>query len=101
MFRTVVVQQHAGTIFELNNSTVSLFPVEGTWMADDSQRIRSKIEDYNVVIDNRSDTTNLTSITVPAASLNANEEYSVRVGYRSNSNVTSLDSPWSTFETGA
>ena len=90
----------SGTIFELNNSTVSLFPVEGTWMSDDSQKIRSKIEDYNVVIDNRSDTENLTSITVPAASLNANEEYSIRVGYRSNSNVTSLDSPWSTFETG-
>ena len=97
----------SGIVQQLNDTSVIVRDVEGTWTApasatppeDPTQRIAIPTDEFNVVVDDRDDTTNLTSLELPANVLTPNAEYRARVQYRSDSNVVSNLSEWSSFST--
>ena len=85
-----------GTIMDLDDTSVTLVGTTGTW---NTQRIAIPFEEFNIVVDDRNDTTNLTSLPMPANMLMPNADYRARVEYRSDLNVTSDISEWSSFST--
>ena len=92
-----VAEEGSGTIIDVNDTSMTLFPVEGTWVVDG--QVMTNFENYNLIVDLQENTDNLTTLTIEADDLEPNAEYSARVQYRSNTNVTSLQSDWSTFKT--
>lgn len=89
-----------GSITDIDNSTVRLLPSTGTWTDDSTQNIAIPASEFNTVIDDRQDTTNLTSRVIDESLLSDNTDYRARIQYRSDRNVTSDISAWSSFSTG-
>jgi len=100
-------ERASGTINALDDTEVTVVNVEGNWSAPEtdgenpSQRIAIPVDQFNTIIDDRDDTDNLTTLTIPQNLVTPNSNYRVRVQYRSNTNVVSDVSNWSEFETGA
>ena len=88
-----------GTILDLQDDYVTLFPFGGNWTGNSTQRISTPPDQYSVVLDTVRDTENLTSITLPDDVMLPGLEYRVRVRYRSINNVVSDISEYSTFKT--
>ena len=88
-----------GTIMDLQDDYVTVFPFGGNWTGNSTQRISTPPDQYSVVLDSVRDTENLTSITVPSSIVLPGLEYRVRVRYRSINNVVSDLSEYSTFKT--
>lgn len=88
-----------GTILDLQDDYVTLFPFGGNWTGNSTQRISTPPNQYSVVLDRVRDTENLTSISLPSTVVLPGLEYRVRVRYRSINNVVSDISEYSTFKT--
>ena len=89
-----------GAITDIDNTSVRLLPTTGTWTDDSTQRIAIPASEFNTIIDDRQDTTNLTGRVIDESLLSNNTDYRARIQYRSDRNVTSDISPWSSFSTG-
>ena len=86
----------SGTIMSLDDTSVTLVGTTGTW---NTQRIAIPPSSFSSIIDDRGDTENLTSKTIDASMINPFSDYRVRCEYRSDLNVASDISAWSTFST--
>ena len=92
-----VAAEASGTIIDVNDTNMTLFPVEGTWTV--GGQVMTTFEDFNQIVDIVDDATNLTTLTLTEDLLLPGVEYSCRVQYRSDSNVTSRISDWYSFTT--
>ena len=92
-----VPEEADGTIIDVTNESMTLFPVTGTWEV--GGRVMTTLRDFNQIVDAIDDENNLTTFTVTADQLLPGVEYSARVQYRSESNVTSRQSEWYSFTT--
>ena len=90
-------EEAEGDILAVDNTSMTIFPTEGEWEV--GGRVMTAAVDFNLIVDLQENTDNLTTLTIDADDLVPNAEYSARVQYRSNTNVTSLQSDWSAFET--